>query len=151
MGSILLIYSVYNAYKFKNSPLEKNIQERIQKKYLYLQSLAYTKFGITRKVPLIISDKLPAKFFGIATYSKKTGKIEIYLNKNRFKESLDYMIDDVLPHEYAHAIMFILGDFSDENAGHSKKWQDICIALEGKKCNRFVNNNDIIFDKTNLF
>ncbi len=61
------------------------------------------------------------------------------------------MIDSVLPHEYAHAIMFILGDFSRQNGGHSKKWQEICISLEGKKCDRFVNHNDIIIEKTNPF
>ena len=62
------------------------------------------------------------------------------------------MIKDVLPHEYAHALMFVLGDFSNINGGHSLKWEQICKKLNGLKCDRFVNNHDIIIGKTkNLY
>lgn len=150
VGTIFLIYSIYNTYKFKTSTLSENVQNRIYQKTLYLQSLAYKKFGIRRKIPIKISDKMPSKLFGAATLNR-SGEITIFLNKKRFKESVDYMIDDVMPHEYAHALMFVFGDTSKENGGHSIKWQKICKALEGKRCDRFVNYNDVIFDKTNIF
>jgi predicted SprT family Zn-dependent metalloprotease len=86
----------------------------------------------------------------MAVYSSNK-QIKIYLNKNRFKENEEYMIDDVMPHEYAHAIMFELGNFSDENKGHPKKWQTICKKLNGLRCDRFVNHQDILIEKLNIF
>lgn len=150
LGTIFLIYSIYNTHKFKTSDLDKNTQNRIYQKTIYLQALAYKKFGIKRKIPVKVSNKMPSRLFGAATLTSD-GEIIIFLNKKRFKESLDYMIDDVLPHEYAHAIMFVFGDLSKDNGGHSKRWQSICKDLEGKRCDRFVNYDDVIFDKTNLF
>ncbi len=100
-------------------------------------------------VPIKISNKLDDKKFGLAYYYN--GRITIYLNKKHFLESSDYMINDVLPHEYAHAVMFAMDDFSDESGGHSKKWQNICIKLGGKTCKRYVNRMDIIIGKTNIF
>lgn len=84
--------------------------------------------------------------FGLAVYTQEH-KIKIVLNKNRFQESVDYMVDYVLPHEYAHALMFRFGDFTKKNGGHTKKWQKICLSLNGKKCDRYVKHNDIIFGK----
>lgn len=150
LGTIFLIYSIYNTYKFKTSDLNEKTQNRITQKTQYLQKLAYQKFGVKREIPVRVSNKMPSNLFGAATLSQ-AGEIVVFLNKKRFKESVDYMIDDVLPHEYAHALMFVFGDLSRENAGHSLKWQNICKALEGKRCNRFVNHNDVIFGKTNIF
>ena len=150
LATIFLIYSWYDNYKFKNSQLSEDIKQQVYIKTLHLQNLAYRKFGIKRKIPIRFSDKMPSKLFGAAVLNK-TGEIVVFLNKKRFKESVEYMIEDVLPHEYAHAIMFIKNDLTRENAGHSKKWQNICKALEGKRCDRFVNHNDVIFGKTNLF
>lgn len=150
IGSVFLLSSLYKDYQFKNNPLNKQIREEIYKKYETLEALAYKKFGIKRKIPIKISDKMPSRLFGAATYSKNKD-ITIFLNKKRFQESINYMINDVLPHEYAHALMFVMGDFTNENNGHSKKWQNICKALEGQKCDRFVNNDDIIMGKTIFF
>ncbi len=150
LASLFLIYSWYSNYQFKNSPLNKNILEQINKKHKTLEKLSYIKFNIKRKFPVIVSDKMPSKLFGAATYSKN-GDIEIYLNKKHFKESLDYMINDVLPHEYAHALVFLDRDFKDRKDGHTQKWQNICKALEGLRCDRFVNHNDIIIGKTIFF
>jgi len=61
------------------------------------------------------------------------------------------VIEDVLPHEYAHALMFYTNNFTKENAGHSILWQKYCKALNGLRCNRFVNHNDVIIGKTNFF
>ena len=150
LGSIFLIYSWYENYQFKNNPLNEDIQKKIQEKKQYLEVLSYKKFNIKRKIPVIISDKLPSNLFGAATFSKD-GEIQIFLNKKRFQESISYMIDDVLPHEYAHALMFIYGDTSDKNGGHSLKWQKICKSLNGLRCDRFVDHNDIIVGKTSFF
>jgi hypothetical protein len=150
LGSIFLVYSWINTYNFKKNPLDEKIVKKVKEKQYYLEKLSYQKFGINRKIPLIISDKMPSKLFGAATYSKN-GQISIYLNKKRFKESSEYMINDVLPHEYAHALMFVKGYFTDENGGHSKQWQNICIELEGINCNRFVDHDDVIMGKSIFF
>ncbi|MBU3013958.1 SprT-like domain-containing protein [Poseidonibacter lekithochrous] len=149
-ASILLSYLWYDDYSFASNPLSKNIQVKIYKKHQELQYLTSKYFKIKRVFPIIVSDELPSSRFGMAVFSKDS-KITIYLNKKRFKENEDYMINDVMPHEYAHAIMFEIRDFSDENKGHSKKWQNICKKLNGLRCDRFVNHQDILIEKTNLF
>lgn len=146
---IFLFFSLYKTYTFKNNDLSKDLKEAIKIKTLELRFLARTKYKINKKIPIIISNKLPSSLFGMATIDEKN-KIIIYLNKKRFQESSSYMINDVLPHEYAHALMFILKDFTSSNAGHSLRWSKICKNLEGLKCDRFVNTNDIVIGKTNF-
>ena len=150
LASIFLVFNWYKSYEFKNNPLDEKILKKIKTKQIELYNLSYHKFGIREKIPVLISDKMPSSLYGAATFSK-TSEIKIYLNKKRFKESSDYMLDNVLPHEYAHALMFATNNFTDDNGGHSLKWQKICQALNGLKCDRFVNHNDIIIGKTNFF
>lgn len=150
LASILLTYLWYEDYSFASNPLSKNIQNKIYKKHQELRVLTYRNFNIKRVFPIIVSDQLDSSKFGMAVYSKDR-QINIYLNKNRFKENENYMINDVMPHEYAHAIMFALGNFSNENNGHPKVWQDICKKLNGLRCDRFVNHKDILIEKTNIF
>lgn len=149
-ASILLIYLWYQDYTFSSNPLSKNIQKKIYKKHQNLQYLTYKHFNIKRVFPILISENLDSSKFGMAVYSTDK-QIKIYLNKKRFKENENYMIDDVMPHEYAHAIMFQLGNFTDKNNGHPKMWQDICKKLNGLRCDRFVNHQDILIEKTNIF
>lgn len=143
---ILLVAVIYNDFTFKNNPLSSTLLQKIERKKLYLQRLSQIKYNIDLNIPVIVTDQIPDNLFGAAHYTK-TNEIQIILNKNRFQENGEYMIDYVLPHEYAHALMFALGDFTRENGGHSLRWQKICLALEGKKCDRYVKNNDILFDK----
>jgi len=150
VGTLLLIYLWYEDYSFTNNPLESKYQQQVNLKHAKLKILAYKNFNIKRNFPVIISNNMSSSKFGMTTFDTK-GRIEIYLNKKRFKENDKYMIDDVLPHEYAHAIMFAIGDFTNENSGHSKKWQNICLKLEGARCDRFVNHQDILIEKTNPF
>ena len=81
-----LIYLWYENYKFENSSLDNKIKTKILEKELELKKLSQQKFGITRDIPIIISNKMPAKLYGMATITKE-GKISIFLNKKRFKES----------------------------------------------------------------
>lgn len=143
-----LIYSWYNNYQFSNQELKTSIINQIKNKEQALKNLVYKHYKIHVIFPIIISNELPSNLFGLTSYSK--GEIKIYLNKKRFQESLDYMIDDVLPHEYAHAMIFKLKIYSNEDKGHSKAWIKMCKILEGLKCKRFVNSKDIVFGKTNF-
>lgn len=141
-----LIYISYENEKFYNNPLDQSILAKIDKKAFFLRKRVYQLYGVSVDIPIKIVNKIPDNLFGLATYSK-SGKIKILLNKNRFKENEEYMIDYVLPHEYAHAMMFYFGDFTKENGGHTKKWQRICLNLGGKKCDRYVGQNDILLEK----
>lgn len=147
---LILMYNLYQNYHFKNNPLNAQIMERIHTKEQVLKQLSFKYYRISQPIPIVISEKMPNRLYGAATWSQDK-QSKIYLNKKRFQENLDYMIDSVLPHEYAHAVMFQLGDTTKENGGHSKKWQQICLRLEGKRCNRFVDNHDILLEKTNPF
>lgn len=150
LASIFLLFNWYNSYQFKNNPLSNTIKEKIYQKQKELEQLTLRNFRLKRNFPIKISDKMPDKLFGAATFTQNR-QIIIYLNKKHFYESSDYMINDVLPHEYAHALMFVSGDFSKEKGGHTLKWQTICKKLNGLRCNRFVEHDDIIIGKTNLF
>lgn len=119
--------------------------EKLQNKNKLIKNEIYKKYQIKINIPIIIEEQLPNNLFGLASYKK--GTIKIFLNKNRFQENEEYMINYVLPHEYAHALMFYFGDFSKENGGHTLKWQKICKNIGGLKCNRFVNHHDILIEK----
>ena len=138
--------STYNDVKFDSNPLSVELVQKVNDKKLNIQNLILQKYQLNFKTPVIISAKMPDNLFGVAIYTKKD-EIKVVLNKNRFQESEEYMIDYVLPHEYAHALMFKFGEFKKENDGHTVEWQNICLALEGKKCDRYVKHDDILFGK----
>lgn len=145
-SALLLSYSFYSQYSFKNKPLKRNILEQINLKHKKLANLAFRKYGIKEVFQVVIKKELPSRLFGMATYSKDA-KIVIYLNRSRFNESLDYMLDSVFPHEYAHAVMFYFKKTNESNKGHSKQWQKVCQALDGDICDRFAKHNDIVVSK----
>jgi hypothetical protein len=149
ISSLALLYSWYSNYNFKKQDLSLEIQHAIQTKKEQVRSLVLTHYGFDLNIPIIIKDELPNKLFGAASYTTQN-QIIIYLNKNHFKESLNYMIQSVIPHEYAHAVMFYLKDFSTQNSGHSKKWQTICETLSQKPCDRYANQHDILIEKTSF-
>ncbi len=102
-------------------------------------------FGFTYKFPLIITDKVPGRLYGLTSY--ENGTIKIFLNKKVMQESMPYILSDVIPHEYAHALLFKLRQNSSGQGGHSKLWQDTCKKLGGKDCRRYVNQKEIVLSK----
>ncbi|NQY92733.1 MAG: hypothetical protein HRT43_01090, partial [Campylobacteraceae bacterium] len=86
----LLLLSWYNSYQFDHNPISSEIKREVKNKQIYLVKLIQKKYQINLKVPLIITDKMNSSLFGMTTYDSKINKITIYLNKKRFKESLDY-------------------------------------------------------------
>ena len=140
-----LVYNFYQSAQFKNNPIPLEIQHKIDTKVAAVEQLITTRFGSDFRAPVIISDELPSRLYGVTTYEKR-GRIKIYLNKKRMRESLEYILDDVIPHEYAHAMMFHTGGYKRDE-GHGKRWQKVCEMLEGKRCHRYVNHQDIISGK----
>ncbi len=140
-----IIYIQYEKNTFHNNPLSNNIKMKIEKESLKIRKIIFNIYGETVNFPIQISDNLPNNLYGMATINDKK-EIIIYLNKNRFQESEKYMYG-VLTHEYAHAMMFHFGDFTQENSGHTKKWQEICYAIGGITCERFVDRHDILIQK----
>jgi len=143
--SIVLIYNLYSTHKFNNNPLSQKELDRIQSKEQEVLRNMHNTFGFTQKFPLIITDKIPGKLYGLTSY--ENGHIKIYLNKKVMRESMDYMVDEVIAHEYAHALLFFLRKSSHEDGGHSKLWQKTCIKLGGIDCKRYVNQHEIIMSK----
>lgn len=140
----LLSYNTYQSYQFKNNPISPEIRQKINTKVDHVESLIRKHFHIDFRPPVVISDKMPSNLYGAAAYDQN--EIKIYLNKKRMRESLPYIIDDVIPHEYAHALMFKFG-YIDKSDGHSARWQQICQKLEGKRCQRYVDHQDIVSGK----
>ena len=138
-------YNYYKTYQFFHNPLSKSITNRIDSKEKEILSLMQKNFNESISFPIIITEKIKGRLYGLTSYS--SGKIIIYLNKKVMLESLDYMIDSVLPHEYAHAYLFYKNDFSKEKDGHSQKWLETCKLLGGKDCRQYVNQHEVVMGK----
>lgn len=139
-----MLYSWYESNNFKTKPLSNAIQKEITDRQKQVLSLIDQKYKLQIEIPLIVSDEFNSRLYGLTSY--KDGKITVYLNKKRFKESKNYMIEEVIPHEYAHALVIALGERSSHD-GHTQLWQDICLELDGKICTRYVDNEEIIAQK----
>jgi hypothetical protein len=141
----LFLYLFYQDQQFKNNPLSQEILTKLNYKNNIIKQTIKNRYNIEYNIPVIISDNLPNNLYGLASYQQ--GDIKIQLNKKRFQENENYMIEYVLPHEYAHTLMFHFGKFDRQNGGHTKLWQQICFDIGGIKCDRFVNHNDILIEK----
>jgi hypothetical protein len=141
----LFIYLFYQDQQFKNNPLPEKILLKLNNKNNVIKQTIKNRYNVNYNIPVEISNHLPNNLYGLASY--QAGKIAIQLNKKRFQENENYMIDYVLPHEYAHALMFHFGKFDRQNGGHTKLWQQFCLDIGGLKCDRFVKHNDILIEK----
>jgi len=102
-------------------------------------------YGYAYKFPLIITDKFKGRLYGLTSF--QNGEIKIYLNKKVMQESMDYMVDSVVAHEYAHALLFKQGYLHTKDDGHSKLWQQTCTKLGGVECQQYVDQQEIIMSK----
>ena len=141
----VLGYNYYNNYYFKNNEIPNSYKQRISNKEKEVLNNMQKHFGFKFKVPIIVIDKFKGKLYGLTSY--KNGKIKIFLNKKVMQESMDYIVNSVIAHEYAHALMFKLGHLDTKNNGHSKKWQQTCVKLGGKDCQQYVDQKEIIMSK----
>jgi len=135
----------YKSYSFKHNQLPKEYLKRITDKEKDILSNMQKSFGYRVRFPVVVTDKIPGRLYGLTSY--KNGHITIYLNKKVMRESMGYMIESVIPHEYSHALLFYLHKNSNEKAGHSKLWKQTCIQLGGKDCRQYVNQKEIILSK----
>lgn len=145
LATALLLYNFYNSYSFKNNPLPQNYIKQIHAKEQDILKHMQQNFGYSYKFPIIITDKIPGRLYGLTTY--RGGAITIYLNKKVMQESFKYILESVIAHEYAHALLFELGHNSNKNEGHSKEWKETCVKLGGKDCRQYVNQHEIIMSK----
>lgn len=143
--SSILAYNYYATYIFKHNPLSKEYQDAIRNREKEVLTNMQNSYGFVYKFPIIVTDKLQGKLYGVTVYND--GAIEIYLNKNVMQESFKYIIDEVIPHEYAHALMMQLGYFNENKKGHSKRWQKVCQNLGGAECKQYVNHEEIVTGK----
>ncbi len=144
--SFYLAYSFYDAYTFEKSPIPKHVQKAIDRKEREILRLMQENYGFVYKFPLIVTDKIPSKLYGLTSLDEK-GEIKIFLNKKVMKESLPYILESVIAHEYAHALLFELNKFAPNHEGHSRLWQQTCIKLGGEKCAQYVDINDVVIGK----
>jgi len=141
----ILAYNYYKSYSFKNNPLDESYIQKIDAKEQDVLQHMQNNFGFVYQFPIIITDKIPGRLYGLTSY--ENGVIKVYLNKKVMQESFEYMVESVIAHEYAHALLFKLGRSTNEKAGHSKLWQDTCVKLGGEDCRQYVNQKEIILSK----
>jgi len=135
-------YNTYSDYRFKKEFDTRYLPTLWQKEREILANMR-KNFGFSKKFPIIVTEKLPSRIYGLSTLDQ-SGRVVIYLNKKLFKESFDYILDDVLAHEYAHALLLASGQRSVVDGGHSKLWQLTCKKLGGVHCRRYVDREDVI-------
>jgi len=145
---IALLYLITNIYKtqsFKNNDIPDSYKQRIKDKEQEVLTNMQKYYGVSLQISLIVTDKFRGRLYGLTCYEK--GEIKIYLNKKVMQESMNYVVDSVIAHEYAHALMFKQGDYHTEADGHSNSWRQICVKLGGKDCRQYVNTHEIIMSK----
>ena len=140
-----LAYNYSQTQAFMNNELPQSYKERIYAKEQEVLANMYKHFGVVYKVPLIITDEFKGRLFGLSAY--QNGEVKIYLNKKVMQESMDYMVESVIAHEYAHAFMMKRGYLKEEREGHSAKWQEVCEKLGGAHCGQYVESQEIIMSK----
>jgi len=141
----ILTFNYYKSYSFKHNPLPQSYLDRIANKEKDVLAHMHKNFGFQVKFPIIVTDKIPGRLYGLTSYQH--GQIKIFLNKKVMQESMQYMIKSVIPHEYSHALLFYLHKNSNENDGHSKLWQQTCQKLGGKDCHQYVNQKEVVLSK----
>jgi len=140
-----LSYNYYNSYSFKNNDIPQSYKQRIADKEQEVLQHMQENYGFRFRVPIIVTNEFKGRLYGLTSY--KDGEIKIYLNKKVMQESMDYIVDSVIAHEYAHALMFKLRHLHSGKSGHSKKWQQTCVKLGGVDCRQYVNQQEIIMSK----
>ena len=146
--AIALLYlanNIYSSQQFKNNPIPDSYKNRITAKEQEVINLMQTNYNISLDIPVIVTDKFKGRLYGLTSY--KDGQIKIYLNKKVMQESMDYIVESVIAHEYAHALMFKLGYMHTKDDGHSPQWQKMCVNLGGKDCQQYVDHQEIVMSK----
>jgi hypothetical protein len=82
----LLGINYYRSYTFKHNPLPQEYLERIARKEKDVLAHMQKNFGFSVKFPIIITDKIPGRLYGLTSY--ENGQITILLNKKVMQESM---------------------------------------------------------------
>lgn len=146
IASAYLVKSNYDDYMFDKNPISDEMKQRLHNKEREILQNMKQHYGFEFEVPVIVTNKLKTKLYGVTSYHN--GRIRIYLNKKIMKESMNYVLESVLPHEYAHALLFKEGMvYESEKSGHSLEWQKACVNLGGINCDRYVSHSEVIVGK----
>jgi SprT protein len=140
-----IIYNTIKADRLKNSDLSPQIEARIKQKIAYLDQKAYEYYGIRLNIPIKLIDDVPQRIWGMMVYTEQ-GPQKIVVNRVQLKESPNYIIENVLPHEWAHAIERILHGTKDRE-GHGEAWLKICNQLSKNRCQRYVHTEKVATEK----
>lgn len=126
LALLLLGFNLYRGYQFEHAELDPAIKRQIDAKVDEVIERMRAHYGSVPEVHLSIEPSLPARLYGLAML-ERSGRIRVMLNKKRLRESLDFVLDEVIAHEYAHAYMLYTGHQSTQE-GHSSAWQEVCAA-----------------------
>ena len=144
VACIIFFRNIYVNYQFDSQPLGETYLREIDRVEVKILDNMYQVYGFKARFPIVITDKIPGKIYGVTVLDQE-GVITIYLNKKVMKESFDYVLSDVIAHEYAHALLFKKGHIAKE--GHSALWQQTCTKLGGANCQKYVDSHDVIMNK----
>jgi len=142
---LILAKNFYDSYSYKHNDISESYKQLISNKEQEVLKLMKYHYGFSFKVPLIVTDEFKGRLYGLTSYDN--GDIKIYLNKKVMRESMEYIVDSVIAHEYAHALIFKLEYIHSKDDGHSAKWLQACINLGGVNCQQYVDSRDVVIGK----
>ncbi|MDA7817325.1 SprT-like domain-containing protein [Sulfurimonas sp.] len=142
---LYLANNIYMSNQFKNNDIPDSYKTRLKNKETEVLNQMQKHYGLKLNIPMIVTDKFKGRLYGLTSY--KNGEIKIYLNKKVMQESMDYVVESVIAHEYAHALMFKLGKRAHKKDGHSIEWQETCVKLGGRDCQQYVDQQEIVMSK----
>lgn len=134
----LLVLFFYPEKKLTQSDInriENKKQELIQKtKEIY---------GFYYDLPLFI-EPINKQIWGAMLYSGGRPK-KIVINRDFYLENPDYVINSVMPHEWAHVVARLI--YKKDIKGHGKEWLSICKSLSNGQCARYVQDEFVVEEK----
>ena len=116
---------------------DKEWQEFCQRVLAYWWRKAVGIYGKRLKAcPTLRVSKRMTSAAGYAYYERN----EIAISHSLLRAFPTDFRDDTIPHELAHIIAYQLTGYGgNKGESHGKEWQDVCIAITGKRLNRCHN------------
>ena len=103
------------------APMENTIQRRFNE----IAARAQVRFGVDLSEVALTFDLDATDRIGEAI-QYEDGTYEVAINRNYLDNPV--VLDEVLPHEVAHIVLYML---TDEDCGHNDRFMRICQALGG--------------------
>ncbi len=117
--------------------------DRLNQKKQDLIQKTHTLYGFNYNVPLYI-EETDKRVWGAMLYSGGMPQ-KIVINKGYYLENPDYVVNFVLPHEWAHVVARLI--YKTSIRSHGEEWLAICKSLSEIRCDVRVQDEFVAEEK----